>query len=251
VAAANFVSDNPVVTWVDDSIPPGGSMGTLGGDTWNWVSANPAPISGSVAHQSAIVAGEHQHWFENASSTMVVKPGDIMFAYVYLDPANPPSEVMLQWSDGTWEHRAYWGANKIQYGNDGTGSRRYMGGLPAVGKWVRLEVPAAQVNLEGITVKGLSFTLYGGRATWDASGKTSPAAAASAITPSVAMTEGTAAVSFNSTPGSNYQVVSSATVSSTNWTAVGSTVTATGTTTTVKDVTTGTNAQRFYKVLPK
>jgi hypothetical protein len=251
VASANFVADNPVVTWVDDSIPAGGTMATLGGDTWNWTTSNPSPISGAVAHQSAIVAGEHQHWFENASSTMVVKTGDVMFAYIYLDPANPPSEVMLQWNDGSWEHRAYWGANKILYGNDGTGGRRYMGGLPALGQWVRLEVPASQVNLEGITVKGMSFTLYGGRATWDASGKTSPGALASAITPTVAMTSGAAAVSFNSTPGSNYQVAYASTVNSTNWTALGTPVTATGSVTTVKDVTPATNMQRYYKVLPK
>ena len=60
-----------------------------------------------------------------------------MFAYVYLDPANPPSEVMLQWNDGTWEHRAYWGANLLSWGSDGSVSRRYMGPLPATGAWVR------------------------------------------------------------------------------------------------------------------
>ena len=46
-------------------------------------------------------------------------------------------------------------------------SRRYMGALPAVGQWVRLEVPAAQVGLEGRTLNGMAFSLYDGRATWD------------------------------------------------------------------------------------
>jgi hypothetical protein len=38
--------------------------------------------------------------------------GQILVAYVYLDPANPPSTVMLEWSDGVW-HRAYWGADNL------------------------------------------------------------------------------------------------------------------------------------------
>jgi hypothetical protein len=90
---------------------------------------------------------------------------------VYLDPANPPSEVMLQWNDGTWEHRAYWGSNSLTWGTDGTVSRRYIGALPATGQWVRLAVPASQVGLEGHTLNGMAYTLYGGRATWDYAGK--------------------------------------------------------------------------------
>ncbi len=73
----------------------------------------------------------HQHYFYNATTTLAVAVGDTLYAYVYLDPANPPSEVMLQWNDGSWEHRAYWGANLIGWGTDGTASRRYMGTLPA------------------------------------------------------------------------------------------------------------------------
>ena len=38
--------------------------------------------------------------------------GGDTFANVYLDPANVPTELMLQWNDGTWEHRAYWGGNR-------------------------------------------------------------------------------------------------------------------------------------------
>ena len=46
-----------------------------------------------------------------------------------------------------------------------------MGFLPT-GEWVRLAVPAAQVGLEGSIVSAMTFTLYGGRATWDRAGKT-------------------------------------------------------------------------------
>jgi hypothetical protein len=46
-----------------------------------------------------------------------------------------------------------------------------MGVLPATGQWVRLSVPAVQVGLEGSTIDGMAYTLYGGRATWDYAGK--------------------------------------------------------------------------------
>ncbi|HEY2967153.1 MAG TPA: hypothetical protein VGK75_02200 [Casimicrobiaceae bacterium] len=39
------------------------------------------------------------------------------------------------------------------------------------GQRVRLAVPAAQVGLEGRTLNGTAYTLYGGRATWDYAGK--------------------------------------------------------------------------------
>src|SRR5437763_1651590 len=108
--------------------------------------------------ESGSSAGEHQHYFYGATVALPVAVGDILFAYVYLDPANPPGEVMLQWNDGSWEHRAYWGANLIGWGTDGTLNRRSMGALPLTGQWVRLEVPAIQMGLEGKTLNGMAFT---------------------------------------------------------------------------------------------
>jgi hypothetical protein len=153
-----------------DAVPAGASSG---GDFegWNWISTNPTPFSGAAAHQSNLFGGIHQHYFYNAASPLLINAGDKLIAYIYLDPANMPSEIMLQWNDGTWEHRAFWGANNIPWGTNGTDSRRFMGALPAAGQWVRLEVPASQVGLEGRMVNGIAFTLYGGRATWDHAGK--------------------------------------------------------------------------------
>ena len=158
------------MVWVEDAIPTGG-IASGDAESWNWIGSNPAPFSGTLAHQSNIVAGLHQHFFYGATNTLTVNSGDRLVTYVYIDPANPPTELMLQWNDGSWEHRAYWGANNIAWGTDGTNSRRYMGALPPAGQWVRLEVPASQVGLEGRTLNGMAFTLQGGRATWDRAGK--------------------------------------------------------------------------------
>lgn len=167
-----FLNDNSRsdTVWVEDAFP-----GIVFGDeAWNWIEQGPSPVSGVKAHQSAIVVGaEHQHGFHQATAALFVAKGERLFAYVYLDPSNKPEQVMLQWNDGTWEHRAYWGDNKINWGTDNKDSRRYMGPLPAAGRWVRLEVPACVVGLEERPINGMAFTLYGGRATWDRAGKTS------------------------------------------------------------------------------
>lgn len=173
-ATTTFTATTPNIVWVDDAAPAGANVGADGGDPWywNWQNSNPTPISGQYAFQSSIASGEHQSLFYGATATMNVSQGATLYAYIYLDPANPPSEVMLQWNDGSWDHRAYWGANNLTYGTDGTVSRHYMGALPATGQWVKLQVPASAVNLQGSTVNGMAFTLYGGRATWDAAGMT-------------------------------------------------------------------------------
>jgi len=167
--------NNVDTVWVEDSLPPGAVPFSDGGDSWTWVSSNPSPFSGALAHQSALVSGNpynHQHGFTGATTTITPGIGERLFAYVNVDPNSPPWEVMLQWYDGSsWGHRAYWGANVITYGTDGTVSRRYMGPLPSLGQWVRLEVPASAVGLEGVTISGMAFTLREGKATWDYAGK--------------------------------------------------------------------------------
>ncbi|HWQ93141.1 MAG TPA: hypothetical protein VN673_15815, partial [Clostridia bacterium] len=174
-AKGTLEANSPDIVWLDDALPQGATAYGEGGDTWNWVSSNPPPRTGTKAHQSALAAGMHQHFFDNATATMTVGPGDVLYAWVYLDPANPPSEIMLQWNDGSWDHRAYWGANILANGADGTASRRYVGPLPPSGQWAQLQVPASQVGLEGSVVKGMAFTLYNGRATWDSAGRLSQA----------------------------------------------------------------------------
>jgi RHS repeat-associated protein len=146
-------------------------------ESWEWMTSDPTPYSGAQSHKSKLRSGLHQHYFWGATQTLQVNAGDKLFAYVYLDPGAMPSEIMLQWNEnGSWEHRAYWGANNIGWGNDGTESRWNMGPAPQEGGWVKLEVPASAVGLEGKTLNGMAFTLYDGQAWWDKAGKTNESA---------------------------------------------------------------------------
>ncbi len=156
--------------WFDDDLPAGAQT-SANGDAWTWVTGSPASFSGIRAHQSGLAAGYHDHTFEKATGTLEVFPGDVLYTYVWLDPANPPREIMVTWNDGCWEHRAYWGDDLIPYGMDGTSDRRPMGGLPPTATWVRLEVPAHALGLEGAKLKGMSFALFDGKATWDLAGR--------------------------------------------------------------------------------
>jgi Glycosyl hydrolase family 9/Cellulase N-terminal ig-like domain len=173
-AENDFQANSPVQVWIDGSLPLGASVGSDGGDSWNWVASNPIPESGPLAAQTIVASGLHEIWFTGATGAMQVDAGDTLFAWVYLDPANPPAEVMVGWNDGSsWEHRAYWGANDITYGTSGSAGRYYAGPLPAAGGWVKLTVPASAVGLEGSAVSGMDFSLFNGRATWGTAGRSS------------------------------------------------------------------------------
>ena len=159
------------MVWIDDAVPAGATTAGAS-EGWVWVSANPTPYAGGLAHQSGVVSGMHEHAFYDASDSLTVASGDTLFAYVYIDPANSPRQVELQWRVGTnWGHRAYWGESLLPWGAEGTIARQYMGPLPVAGQWVRLEVPANAVGLGGTSVNGMAFTLYDGKATWDYTGR--------------------------------------------------------------------------------
>ncbi|HEX8424165.1 MAG TPA: hypothetical protein VF634_12165, partial [Pyrinomonadaceae bacterium] len=178
--------------WFEGAVPAGATP-AADADVWDWVTDNPASFSGRPAHRSSVHPGFHQHHFANAGHTMQLGAGDKIFTYIYLDPNNLPNQVMLQWHvrgedvEG-WEHRAYWGASYVNWGVEGTNSRRHMGPLPAAGQWVRLEVSASEVGLEGKTLDGMAFTLHGGRASWDRTGRKTLAAATPTPTPTATPT---------------------------------------------------------------
>ena len=126
------------------------------------------------SHTSALANGIHQHYFIGTTALLEVRYLDSLFAMVFLDPDSPPDEVMLQWHSPAGWVRAYWGANLIPWGANGTPERASMGLLPPTGEWVRLEVPAQAIGISSpssaVSMDGMAFTLYGGRAVWDYAG---------------------------------------------------------------------------------
>ncbi len=157
------------VVWIDDDLPPA-AQPTADGGEWQWASA-PAPVYSGQRASTRTASGLSQHFFTGANPPLRVGEGDTLFCFVYLDPQNPPQQIMLQFNDGSWEHRAAWGEDLIPWGTLGTPSRKLMGPLPQAGQWVRLEVPAAEVGLgAGTLINGWAFTQYGGTVYWDQAG---------------------------------------------------------------------------------
>lgn len=154
--------------WLEDEVPAGTTPS--GDQPWTFVQEPHPVFSGTYSHVGES-KGRGQHFFQSAKSPLLIKDSDVLFSHVYLDPENPPKEIMLQWNDGDWNHRAYWGADKIDWGTKNSPSRRHMGSLPPLGQWVRLEVPAKHVGLKkGSKVTGWAFTQFGGKVYWDQSG---------------------------------------------------------------------------------
>jgi hypothetical protein len=157
--------------WIEDDKLPEGAQ--LQGDTpWKFVTKADGQVFSGEKASTRTAAGLSQHFFTGAKPGLKIGEGDVLFAHVYLDPANPPKSVMLQFNDGAWEHRANWGdPNAIPFGAINTPAKRQSGELPKAGQWVRLEVTAQDVGLKaGSTLNGWAFTQFGGTVYWDHAG---------------------------------------------------------------------------------
>lgn len=155
--------------WFDDDPPAGAQL--QGNSPWEFVTKDQGPVNRGLKASKRTATDLSQHFFTGANPPLKIGAGDKLFAYVYLDPANPPQEIMLQFNDGGWEHRAFWGEDKIAWGAPNSPSRLHMDPLPEPGKWVRLEVDAAKVNLtSGANLNGWAFTQFGGTCYWDTAG---------------------------------------------------------------------------------
>ena len=158
------------LVWIDDELPAGAQAQ---GDTpWKFVTKGEGPVYSGEKSSTRTAPGLSQHFFTGATAGLKIGEGDVLFAYVYLDPANLPKSIMLQFNDGSWDHRANWGdEDAIAFGVKNTVSKRHAGPLPKSGEWVRLEVNVADVGLApGATLNGWAFTQSGGTCYWDRAG---------------------------------------------------------------------------------
>jgi hypothetical protein len=148
--------------WFRDEAPAGAKTDVVWGQEGK---------EGRPAHTDPYSDQLHRHGFQDDPAGFAVEKGDALFADVFIDPQNPPSEILLQWNDGKeWRHAAYWGADLIPDGVPGTASRYPMGRAPEPGRWMRLEAPASALGLEGATLHGVEFVLKGGRCWWGGAG---------------------------------------------------------------------------------
>ena len=157
------VKDRPERTWFSTDLPDGAKAE----GTWEW----DEQTNGRKLHSDPKADGVHGHLLQGAPIGFEVRPGESLFAWVYVVPDQEPQTIMLKWHDGeNWEHRACWGENKIEEGTADTPSRLAVGDIPTAGKLIRLEVPAKDVGLENRRIHGISFAMFGGKCLWGSVG---------------------------------------------------------------------------------
>lgn len=155
--------------WLDDEFPLGAQVQS---DTGKWINSSEGPVFSGKRALKCSGSGVIQSYYDSGGVPLEIPPDGKLFAYVYLDPANPPKAIMLQYCTGEWLHRAVWGAyDAIDFGAAGTTEKVNMGALPETGTWVRLEFDAEKVGLKpGDHVTGLSYTQCDGTVYWDKAG---------------------------------------------------------------------------------
>ncbi len=161
--------------WVDDDFPEGAKIAAAGAPL-NWVTTQDgAPVKSGRRSIKRTGEGITQDYFDGIKKPFTVPTKGKIFAWVWLDPQNPPKAVMLQWhSEGNWKYRGAWGdKDLINFGTVNTPERLSLGELPKLGEWVKLEVNIADLKLKpGTKFDGAAFTQYGGTTYWDLEGVT-------------------------------------------------------------------------------
>ncbi len=155
--------------WADDDAPAGWKVVASPGAATRFVTQDQGPVASGMRALRRQDKGLAQDVFEAGSEPVVLPQAPRLFAYVHLDPSDPPKAVMLQYRVGDWKHRAVWGDYEaIDWGARGTTERVNQGALPKAGEWVRLEVDAAALGLQaGDKVTGFAVTQFGGTVHWD------------------------------------------------------------------------------------
>jgi hypothetical protein len=159
--------------WIDDEFPPGAAVKAGPGSPTNWLVGQAA--GEAFAGQRCLdrtATGIGQDYYQSGAAPITIAADAEIVAHVWLDPANPPKAVMIQFHAGNWEHRAVWGdAAAIAWGEKGKASRFHVGQLPQPGSWARISVPAAKLGLSPDTaVTGIALTQCDGHVRWDAVG---------------------------------------------------------------------------------
>ncbi len=157
-----------VIPILGDQRPPGATPldEVVAGDfPWDATVEPPPGWLRSRRSRSEADAARQHHFNDLAPSARItIAAGDRLAAWVRIDPANPPAQIMVQVhaNPGDWEHRVYWGENRNPWGVDGTPSRQRLGDLPNAGEWVRLEWAAEEIGLPpGSVVTGVASTQFG------------------------------------------------------------------------------------------
>jgi uncharacterized protein DUF1553 len=156
------------ICWMDDELPEGARA--LPSNAWRWFDASEGPIrTGIRAHTTPCLTNNHASHYFNRAKPFAVRWGDRLFVDVFIDPEQPPRQIVVRFYDGGWAHGGSWGEQLIPRTDKGVKS---MGPLPQPGQWARLELLPSALNFKSPepSITGMSFDHFSGVVHWDKAG---------------------------------------------------------------------------------
>ena len=167
------------VVWIDDAFPAGAEVRSGPGAPTAWfTSQSPGEVFSGQRCLERTAVGVGQDFYAGGAEPLAVPANAEVFAHVWLDPANPPRAVMLEFRTSEWKHRAVWGDWTAVHVIDGRTDRPelfHVGPLPECGRWHRLVIAADKVGLAaGSKVTGVALVQADGHVRWDRCGLSQP-----------------------------------------------------------------------------
>lgn len=166
------------VIWAEDSDLPTPESVIAPKPAGEWRGGPGVPVVGGEKALRLEGAVERPIWFTAGDIILTVRTEAKAFAQVYLDPANPPRAVSMEFISDQKTRRLIWG-DRNAFGPEVAKSALRAGDLPAAGGYVRLEASACECFLvEGKEYTGVRIAQSNGAAWWDHFGAiyTSPSA---------------------------------------------------------------------------
>lgn len=156
-------AEEEITVIFDDFLPPG----AVAQGTWDWDTA--VKYSGEKSHTQPAEKGLAVHSYRSAP--VDVPDGYVLEQYVYLDPKESPSGIMLTFrfeaEDREGEIGLYREGEEEVFVFNEDEPVIYDGTLPDPGKWEKWTIDPEDLDLNGTKITGISFAVYGGKANWD------------------------------------------------------------------------------------
>jgi len=167
--------------WFDDTLPAGMSFPDIPFDT----SQKATGTRSLHIHYGTGSFGQDSGY--TTAPYFQILPGDRLVFYMLMNPCSPPREVEVTWYASGGIGGAYWGAALT---GDESG-KVAMGGLPAAGGWVRMEIPASRFpGIEGSGLARIDLSRFDGEVWFDRFGTAPGSSGALSINPPRSMLAG-------------------------------------------------------------
>jgi len=156
------------VVWFDDAFPAAANVQSSGGHATTFVTKKDGPVFSGEKALKRTGDSVAQDFFDTGAK-FEIPPNGKFSVQCYIDPANKPKSVMVQFYVGGWNHRAVWGEEgAIPFGKVRTTEHVMIGALPEAGAWQKLEFTADRLGLKpGMKATGFALTQFGGTVYWD------------------------------------------------------------------------------------